>query len=191
MPKVAARALDARDESLSAATMAIGAVGFAVALAIAAQLRIPLPFTPVPITLQTFALYLGGAWLGMRVAIPGLALYVGVALLGAPVLSGMRGGLAAFTGATGGYILGWFVAVLIVSRLLDGRATTMGRAALSMMAGSAVILTCGALHLAMLLELDLAQAFLLGVAPFIPGDIVKTLTASAIVRRWPNPTSIR
>jgi biotin transport system substrate-specific component len=191
MPKAVTRALDARDGSLSAATMALGAIGFAVALAIAAQVRIPLPFTPVPITLQTFVLYLGGAWLGLRVGIPGLALYVGAALLGAPVMSGMRGGMAAFTGATGGYILGWFVAVLIVSRLLDGRATTMRRAALSMAAGSAVILTCGALHLALLLELDFAQAFLLGVAPFIPGDVLKILTASAIVGRWPNPTSIR
>lgn len=162
-----------------------------MALAIAAQLRIPLPFTPVPITLQTFMLYLGAAWLGTRVAQPGLALYVGAALIGAPVMSGFRGGLAAFTGATGGYILGWFVAILIVARLLDGGQKSTARTALAMAAGSAIILSCGALHLALLLDLSPQQAFLMGVAPFLPGDALKIFTASAIVRRWPNPFSLR
>jgi len=191
MPKAMSRALDARDVSLSAATIALSVVGFAVALAVAAQVRIPLTFTPVPITLQTFVLYLGAGWLGTRLAASGLALYVGGALLGAPVMSGMQGGVAAFTGATGGYILGWFVAALVVGRLLDGESKSQARTALSMFAGSAIILSVGALHLALLLDLSPQQAFLLGVGPFLPGDALKILTASAIVRRWPNPLSLR
>ena len=191
MPKALTRALEARTGGLSAASVALGVAGFAMALAIAAQVRIPLPFTPVPITLQTFVLYLGAAWLGVRVAQPGLALYVGVALLGAPVMSGLRGGVAAFAGATGGYILGWFVAVMVVARLLDGGRKSPARTALAMAAGSAIILGCGALHLALLLDLSPQQAFLMGVAPFLPGDTLKILTASAILRRWPNPFSLR
>ena len=187
MPRALTRAFETRTDGLSAATVALGVVGFAVALAIAAQVRIPLPFTPVPITLQTFMLYTGAAWLGTRVAQPGLALYVGVALLGAPVMSGFRGGMAAFAGATGGYILGWFVAAFVVARLLDGRQKSTAQTALAMAAGSAIILSCGALHLALLLDLSPQQAFLMGVAPFLPGDALKILTASAIVRRWPNP----
>ena len=166
-------------------------VAFATAIFISGQIYIPLPFTPVPITLQTFMLYIGAAWLGARVAQPGLALYVGVALVGAPVMSGFRGGVAAFAGATGGYILGWFVAVLVVGRLLDGGQKSTARTALAMAAGSAIILTCGALHLALLLDLSPQQAFLMGVAPFLPGDVLKIFTASAIVRRWPNPFSLR
>jgi biotin transporter BioY len=60
-----------------------------------------------------------------------------------------------------------------------------------MAAGSAIILSFGALHLALLLGLSPQEAFLMGVAPFIPGDVLKILTASAIVRRWPNPLSLR
>lgn len=191
MSRALTRAFESRTDGRSAARVALGAAGFAVALAIAAQVRIPLPFTPVPITLQTFMLYLGAAWLGVRVAPPGLALYVGLALLGAPVMSGFRGGMAAFAGATGGYILGWFVAVLVVARLLGDGQRTAGRTALAMAAGSAIILSCGALHLALLLDLSPQQAFLMGVAPFLPGDALKILTASAIVRRWPNPFSLR
>ncbi len=191
MSRALTRAFESRTDGRSAARVALGVAGFAVALAIAAQVRIPLPFTPVPITLQTFMLYLGAAWLGVRVAQPGLALYVGLALLGAPVMSGFRGGMAAFAGATGGYILGWFVAVLVVARLLGDGQRTAGRTALAMAAGSAIILSCGALHLALLLDLSPQQAFLMGAAPFLPGDALKILTASAIVRRWPNPFSIR
>jgi biotin transport system substrate-specific component len=185
------RVLDARDVGLSAATIALSVVGFAVALTLAAQVRIPLPFTPVPITLQTFVLYLGAAWLGSRLAQPGLAIYVGGALLGAPVMSGMRGGVAAFTGATGGYILGWFVAALVVAKLLDGAGKSHARTALAMAAGSAIILSFGAFHLALLLDLSAQQAFLMGVAPFLPGGMLKILIASAIVCRWPNPLSLR
>ena len=191
MPRALTRAFESRADGLSAATVALGVVGFAVALTVAAQVRIPLPFTPVPITLQTFMLYTGAAWLGTRVALPGLALYVGVALLGVPVMSGFRGGMTAFAGATGGYILGWFVAAFVVARLLDGRQKSAAQTALAMAAGSAIILSCGALHLALLLDLSPQQAFLMGVAPFLPGDAIKILTASAIVRRWPNPFSLR
>lgn len=185
------RALERRDQVRAAARAGLAAVAFAGALALAAQVRIPLPFTPVPITLQTFVLYLGGAWLGGRIAVSGLAAYVGAALVGIPVLSGLRGGLAAFTGATGGYIVGWLLALLLLGTLLRGErpgwATSMG----SMFAASSLILFCGALHLALLLDLGPAEAFLLGVAPFMPGDVLKILSASAAVRRWPNPFGLR
>lgn len=183
--------LESRPRGLSLTAAAAGAVGLAVALALAAQVRIPLPFTPVPITLQTLVLYVGAAWLGARVAIPGLALYVGAALLGAPVMSGLSGGLAAFTGATGGYIVGWFVAALLLSVLLAGEDHSRGRVVVAMAGASAVVLACGALHLAMLLRLQPAQAVVMGVAPFLPGDALKILVASALVCRWPNALGYR
>lgn len=185
------RARAVRQDAVPLARMLAASLGFAAALTIAAQLRIPLPFTPVPITLQTFVLYLGAAWLGPRIAAGGLVLYVGGALLGLPVLSGLRGGLAAFTGATGGYMLGWFLAAVLLGRLLDGRRRSWGVTLAVMVAASAVILFCGALHLALLLGLTPAQAFLMGVAPFLPGDALKTLVAAALVRRWPDPVALR
>ncbi len=183
--------LGARDDVVSVARLLALSVAFAAALAVAAQIRIPLPFTPVPITLQTLVLYVGAAWLGRRAVLPGLVLYVGLAILGVPILSGWRGGLAAFTGATGGYLLGWFVAAIVLSTLLSGRSQSWRRTAGSMVVASVIILTCGALHLALLLDLSPVQAFLMGVAPFVPGDSLKILLASAAVRRWPNPLSTR
>jgi biotin transport system substrate-specific component len=185
------RALDTREQTRVIARALLAAGGFAVALAIAAQVRIPLPFTPVPITLQTLVLYVGGAWLGARVAVSGLALYVGAALLGVPVLSGLRGGLAAFTGATGGYIVGWLLALLLVSATFRGRRLRWPASVGSMFAASSLILLCGALHLALLLDLGPAEAFVMGVAPFLPGDALKILSASVAVRRWPNPFGFR
>ncbi len=183
--------LGVRDETLTVARVVALSVAFAAALALAAQIRIPLPFTPVPITLQTLVLYVGAAWLGSRLTLSGLTLYVGLAMLGVPVLSGWRGGPAAFAGATGGYILGWFVAAVVLSRLLDGRKQSWGRTVGSMAAASAIVLFCGTLHLALLLDLTPSQAFLLGAAPFVPGDALKILLASAAVRRWSNPLSVR
>lgn len=185
------RALEAESAAIPTAKVVAVAVGFAAALAIAAQIRIPLPFTPVPITLQTLTLYLGAAWLAPRAAMSGLTLYVAAALAGVPVMSGYRGGLAAFTGATGGYIVGWFVAAFVVGRLLAGAKPLFGRSAAAMAVGSAIILSCGALHLGLLLGTGPLETLLLGVAPFLPGDILKILTASALVRRWPNPLEMR
>lgn len=183
--------LRVRDDALPVTRMVALAVAFAAALAVAAQVRVPLPFTPVPITLQTLVLYVGAAWLGTRMVLPGLALYVGMAILGVPVMSGWRGGLAAFTGATGGYILGWFVAAIVLSKLLDGRSPSWPRTVGSMGLASAIVLSCGTLHLGLLLDLSPGQAFLMGAAPFIPGDALKILLASSAVRRWTNPLSTR
>lgn len=180
------RALGARFEAASVLKAVVAATAFAAALAVAAQVRIPLPFTPVPITLQTFALYIGAAWLGSRVATGGLALYVGGAMLGLPVMSGFRGGLAAFTGATGGYIVGWFLAAVLLGMVLGGRRRSWRVSLLALASASAIILFCGALHLALLFGLDPARAFFLGVAPFLPGDTLKIFAAAAIIRRWPS-----
>lgn len=181
--------LAAAPHGRSLARVLIQASGFAAALALAAQVRIPLPYTPVPITLQTFVLYLGAAWLGLRAAHGGLLLYVGAALLGLPVMSGFRGGAAAFAGATGGYILGWFVAVAVIATLLDGSRRSYGRVLASMLLGSAIVLAFGTLHLSLLLEASFPQALAMGVLPFLPGDLLKSATAAALVRRWPDPFS--
>lgn len=186
------RVLGSRADAATPAIAAAASVGLALALTAAAQLRVPLPFTPVPLTLQTFVLCLGAAWLGPRLAASGLGLYVGAALVGLPVLSGLRGGLAAFTGATGGYVIGWFLAAVVMGRLLaPERAAGWSRTVLVMALGSTIILFTGALHLALLLGLSAPQAFLMGVAPFLPGDALKVVAAAALVRRWADPMAIR
>src|SRR5918996_972446 len=82
--------------------------------ALAAQWRIHLPFTPVPITGQTFAVLLTGAGLGWKLGAAGQLLYVGVGALGAPVFSDASGGFDVLTGAPGGYLIGFVVAAGLV-----------------------------------------------------------------------------
>ena len=185
------RLLEPRTRPLSRTVSLAVALGIAAALAISAQLRIPLPFTPVPVTLQTLVVSLGAAWAGPATTIGAVLLYAAAALAGVPVLSGFRGGPEAFVGATAGYIVGWLLAAFVIGRLLDGRPTSWSRAVSVLSLGTAVILFCGALHLALFLGLSITQTLLMGVVPFLPGDVLKIALAAGAVRRWPNPGAPR
>lgn len=173
----------------AAATVA-APVALAVALFLAAQVRIPLPWTPVPVTLQTLVILVGGAWLGAGRAVAGTILYIAVAAAGLPVLSGFRGGFSAFTGPTGGYVLGWLLAAFLLGRTLGAgtanrRPASVLRVAGLMAAASLIILACGTLHLGLFLGLSLQEALWMGVLPFLPGDALKVAVATAIILRRP------
>ena len=185
------RTLTARSDVAPRVVAVAAALGLSLALAVAAQLRIPLPFTPVPITLQTLVIYVAAVWLGPRAALSGIGLYLCAALAGVPVMSGFRGGAAAFAGATGGYIIGWFLAAYALGKLVDGRSSSLPRIVGAMLVASAVILSCGALHLGLWMQLTWFEALLLGVAPFVLGDLLKIAVATTLVRRWPNPIGLR
>ncbi len=157
-------------------------VAFATAIFIAGQIRIPLPFTPVPITLQTFAVYLGAAWLGAGRGVAGPLLFAVVAAAGMPVRSGFESGL---TGATAGYILGWMLAAFLIGRVLGGKDLSTPRIVATMVAGSALVYTCGVLHLTLLLEVPFQQALVMGFLPFLPGDAVKIAAATAAYKSRP------
>lgn len=158
-------------------------VAFATAIFVAGQIYIPLPFTPVPITLQTFAVYLGAAWLGAGRGVAGPLLFTVVAAAGLPVRSGFEAGL---TGATAGYVLGWMLAAFLIGRVLGGRKLSTGRTVAVMASGSALVYACGLLHLTLLLDVPLQQALWMGVLPFLPGDALKIAAATALYRSRPN-----
>jgi len=173
------------ERSAVSAALANAAVvlAFATTIFIAGQIRIPLPFTPVPITLQTLVVYLGAAWLGSGRGIAGPLLFAAAAASGLPVRSGFQAGL---TGATAGYILGWLLAAFLIGRVLGGKEVPTPRIVATMAAGSALIYTCGSLHLFLLLDVSFGQALLMGMLPFLPGDAIKIAIATAAYRRRPN-----
>lgn len=173
------------ERSLASAAFvnAVVVVAFAAVIFVAGQIRIPLPFTPVPITLQTFAVYLGAAWLGAGRGVSGPLLFAVAAAAGLPVRSGFQAGL---TGATAGYILGWMLAAFVIGKVLAGRDVSAGRAAATMVVGSALVYTCGLLHLTLLLDVPLSQALVMGFLPFLPGDALKIAAATAAYRSRPN-----
>ncbi len=116
-------------------------VGLTGATAASAQVAIPLPFTPVPFTLQTFAVLVGAASLGATRSVLAQTLYFVLAAAGAPVLAGGAGGIDKALGATGGYLLGFIFASLVVGSIASRGATTQIKSTLfAYVAGSAVII---------------------------------------------------
>lgn len=156
-------------------------VGFAAATAVAAQVRIPLPFTPVPITAQTAVVLLSGAVLGGAWGAAAMGIYLLAGAVGGPVFAGGEAGLSVLLGPTGGYLLAFLLAPLLVAPAVAPRSGFV-RVLLVMLAVSGVILLWGMLQLALALDLPLERAFVLGVAPFLIGDLVKVAAAAAALR---------
>ncbi|MCH1867342.1 biotin transporter BioY [Nocardioides sp. CFH 31398] len=169
--------------------------GFAALIAVCALLPAIPTGTPVPITLQTFAVLLAGACLGARRGFLAVVLYVVVGAAGLPVFSGGASGFAVLVGPTAGYLLGFpFAAALagfLVERLPRRRAaTSVPLIALSGLAGSfAFIHTLGIAGLVLLADMTWGQAFAVDLV-FWPGDVVKNLAvgvvATAVHRAFPD-----
>ena len=157
-------------------------VGAALLTALAAQVSFALPFTPVPVTGQTFAVLLAGTALGSRLGAASQALYVALGALGLPFYADGDGGWQSATGATAGYLVGFVVAAAVLGALAERRQDRSVLTALpAMLAGTAVIYAMGAWWLAVHLDLSAAEAVELGVAPFLLGDAVKLAAAGLLL----------
>ena len=161
------------------AILVMGLTGFT---ALAAQVSIPLPFTPVPLTLQTFAVLAGAAALGAERAVIAQVLYIALAVAGVPVLAGGASGHEVVVGATGGYLIGFVLASYVVGRISsNGASTKSGKTALAFLAGSVLIYTLGAPWLAFTTGNTITWAIVNGVVPFLVGDLIKAVAAGAVL----------
>jgi biotin transport system substrate-specific component len=161
-------------------TEAVLIVAGAALVALAAQVRIPME--PVPITGQTFAVLLVGASYGAVRGTASLSLYLVVGILGAPVYTGQNSGWEYFTGATGGYILGFVVAAAVTGYLAEQRwDRRVSSAIAAMFIGSIAVYTIGLPWLAGVLNLDFETTLKEGLAPFVPGDLLKLFLAAALL----------
>jgi biotin transport system substrate-specific component len=159
-------------------------VGGALLTAALAQVEIPLGFTPVPLTLQTFSVLLVGATLGARLAAASMGLSWAMGLGGLPFCAGGTGGWDAGTGATLGYLVGFVAAAAAVGALAERRQDRSFATSLpAMLLGSAIVYAFGSVWLSIDLGVPLAtgerNAISLGVAPFLVGDAIKTVIAAA------------
>jgi biotin transport system substrate-specific component len=144
-----------------------------------AQVRVPLPWTPVPLTGQVVAVLLAGALMGKRYGALSQILYVALGAAGVPWFAGWHS--ASLLGPTGGYILGFIPAAALVGWLIERRPTPgLGRCVMSMAAGVGVIHFAGALQFALILRTGLEAALTGAVLPFIPLDLAKALLAAAL-----------
>jgi biotin transport system substrate-specific component len=145
-----------------------------------AQIRIFLPFSPVPITGQTFAVLLVGAALGARRGAASLLLYLIQGLVGLPFFAGGASGLAYFLGPTGGYLVGFVVAACLVGLLAArGLDRIIPTALLAFLAGEAVIYLFGVSWLSV--YLGIPHAIAAGLLPFLLGDAIKLVAAGLVL----------
>ena len=157
---------------------ALGIVGFAAALALASQVAIPVPGTPVPITLQPLVVVLAGLWLGPIAGAASMALYLALGAMGLPVFAPMGApGLARLVGPTGGYLLAWPLAAWVAGRI--GHGGTYARRALGATLGMLAIYAGGVAQLTVLTG-SLTSAALMGLVPFVVLDVVKALLAALL-----------
>lgn len=149
-----------------------------------AQVRIPLPFTPVPLTGQTFAVLLVGAVLGSRRGTASLLFYLAQGAAGLPVFAGGASGLAYMAGPTGGYLAGFVAAAFLVGWLSERGLERRIRSALPVfLAGEAVIYLFGVPWLGVYIGMERALAA--GLLPFLVGDAIKLAAAAlALPAAW-------
>jgi biotin transport system substrate-specific component len=151
-------------------------------VALAAQVKIDLSFTPVPITGQTFAVVLVGASLGALLGLASLGLYLFVGALGAPVYADGQHGWDVLTGPTGGYIIGFVVAACLTGFLAQQRwDRRFSSAVAAMLTGNVVIYLFGLPWLAAKIDAGLEDTLEAGLYPFVVGDLLKLYLAGALL----------
>ena len=154
---------------------------FPALLAILAQIAIPLPFTPVPLTGQLIGLFLGPARLGTKGALLAVLAYLLLGAAGAPVFSLARGGPAILLGPTGGYLLGFLPGVYLAGLLLgDHPSPGVLRTATAMAGCMFTTYLTGSLQLKLITGYTFSQSLLIGVLPYLPLDLAKMVFAATL-----------
>lgn len=148
-----------------------------------AMIRIPLPFTPVPITMQTLVLFMAVYYLDPKELGLSQIIYIAAGLVGAPVFAAGVAGMLALVGPTAGYLLG-FIAAGIVMPLIKSKV----KASYLMMAGiftlgTLIVYALGSAHLVLVYKMSIPHAVIAGILPFIAGDVIKIAIASAFFKR--------
>jgi len=167
----------------SRVTSVLLVVGAAAVTALAAQWEIHLPFTPVPITGQTFAVLLTGAALGMNLGASGQLVYVAAGAFGLPVFAGGAAGWeAARAVGTTGYLIGFIVAAAVVGHMAERRQDrTFPTMFTAFILGSFVIYFFGVIGLMLTFDMTVNEAIVAGVVPFVIGDLIKGAAAGLLL----------
>jgi len=153
-----------------------------LAALIAAGAYLALPIGPVPIVLQNLFVFLSGLLLGPRWGVASVGVYLMAGALGLPVFAGGIGGIGRFAGPTGGYLLGYLPAVYVIGWISKKSKKRVAVDVLAMVCGSIIIYTCGLSWLKILSGMTLVKTLVVGMYPFILGDIIKIAAAVPIAK---------
>ena len=161
----------------------LAVTAFIVLTALSAFVRIPLPFTPVPLTLQTLFVLFSGAFLGRRLGVFTQTGYLLLGLTGFQVFTGSGSGSLYLLGPTGGYVIGFVLASFLAGGLFSQARHSWGNTFLRFLCADFIILFSGMIWFKVSLSCSLTQAFMLAFLPFVPGDLLKVILATSIFNR--------
>lgn len=161
----------------------IGVLVFVILMSLGAFVRIPLPFSPVPLTLQTLFVLLSGAMLGSNLGTLSQLSYIFLGILGFPVFTGAGSGLFYLFGPTGGYLFGFVLAALFVGKFIRYNQNNLFSILGILFLGDLIILSMGTIWLKLILGYPLPKLLLIGFLPFLPGDLFKVFIAGFIYLR--------
>ena len=170
------RSASLKKEKMTTTQMTVTALMAAV-LCIFGPMVLPIPVSPVPISLTNLVLYFMVYILGMKASLMSFCLYLLLGAVGLPVFSGFAGGLGKLAGPTGGYLLGFVFMTLAAGFMVERFPDPAVLQGIGMAAGTAVCYLFGTVWLAEQMSLTFTEALGIGVIPYLPGDAAKILLA--------------
>jgi biotin transport system substrate-specific component len=183
MTKPSIQALASQGRSVEGARQIALVVGASLFVALCARITIPLPFTPVPLTVQNFGVLLVGMLLGSKRGGAALLLYLAEGAIGLPVFNPAGpGGLAQLMGATGGFLLAYPLVAGLTGFIVERGQNCFARAAAAGLLGEAILFTGGLTWLAVLTH-SVSQALRWGLYWFVFAEVIKVLIAAALATR--------
>jgi biotin transport system substrate-specific component len=185
MAKPAVQALSTQQERILEASRQVALVaGGSLFVALCAHISIPIPGTPVPLTVQNFGVLLVGLLLGSRRGFAALAVYLAEGAMGMPVFSPTGpGGVAQLLGLTGGFLLAYPLVAWLAGFVMERGRGSFARAAVGGLLGE-VVLFAGGLAWLTVLTHSVAQAFRWGLYWFLFAEVIKVMVAAGIAVRW-------
>ncbi len=155
---------------------------FTAIIAVLSQISVPLGFTPVPVSLGSLGILLAAGLLTFPYGIVAVAVYISLGAVGLPIFANFGSGIGTLAGPTGGFILGYLAAAIVVGmilRLNKGGATTL----IALTLGTIAVYTCGVFGFMLVTGNNLAATLAATVLPFLLGDAVKIIVAYVAIRR--------
>jgi len=189
MTKPATGILDNRDRFLDSAAQVAIVIGASLFVALCARITLPLPFTPVPLTLQNFGVLLVGLALGSRRGFAALALYLAEGAAGMPVFSPAgAGGIAQLLGPTGGFLLAYPFVAGIAGWIFEQKRVQIVKESFARAAAACLLaevyLFAGGLSWLAILTHSFAQAIRFGLYWFVFAEVIKIMSAAALASGW-------
>lgn len=183
MSSPVSQAVDARSRGTELAIQIATVVAASFFVALCARIYIPLPGTPVPLTVQNLGVLIVGLALGSRRSFLAMALYLVEGAAGMPVFSAGLGGFVHIVGATGGYLIAYPFVAALTGYIFERGKPTFARAAVASVAGEILLFTLGISWLYVLTH-SLARALSFGLYWFVFAEVIKIMLAAGTARSW-------